>query len=467
MTRRLAGDRSARPVRLDPAAPWQSEAPFAVRRRDFLRLASAGTALSVLGLPIAEAWAKGFKRAEPLKVGVVGCGGRGTGAAIQALRADPGTILWSMGDTFAERLEGSLGHISGAMGSLDEQESGGDWSRKVQVDESRRFIGLGAYKKVIDSGVDVVILTTPPGFRPQHLAAAVDANKHVFCEKPVAVDGTGVRSVLDTVERARAKSLSIMSGFCWRYSRRERETYAQIHSGRMGEIQSVYTTYNTTGWIEPKPRRSGWSDGEFQVRNWHYFTPLSGDHIVEQAVHAIDKLRWGFNDEAPLACVAVGGREVRPEAPETGNVWDHFSVAFEYSNGRRGHHMCRHWPNAISDNSDYLLGTKGRAEVNGWTDTHVIEGASPWRCESPRNDMYQQEHDELFAAIRAKTPINDGVAMTHSTLMAIMAREAAYTGQQVSWEQALNSSLDLNAQPWDWSDRPTPPTARPGVTKLI
>lgn len=423
-----------------------------ITRRAFVQRSAAISALPLVTPVFAS---RGKPPGEALRVGLVGCGGRGTGAAVQSLRADPYTVLWSMGDAFEPRIETCLGNVEGAAG----EEHG----ERIRVPDERRFAGLDAYQRVIDSGVDVVLLCTPPAFRPPHLAAAVEAGKHVFCEKPVAVDSPGVRSVLQSARIARDMGLALMSGFCWRYSTRERETYQRLHDGAIGDIHTVYTTYNTTGWVRPVPREPDWSDMRFQLRNWQYFTWLSGDHIVEQAVHSIDKIMWAMQDRPPVRCTAVGGRQVRPDVPETGNVYDHFSVTYEYDNGARAFHMCRHWPNTPSDNSDYILGSRGRCTVNGWTDTHVIEGEQPWRCESPRNDMYQQEHDDLFASIRNDRPINDGVAMAHSTLAAIMARNAAYTGGVVTWAQAMSDDLSIVPEPLGWGDLDEPVVPTPGT----
>lgn len=441
-------------------------------RRDFIRAASVSTATLALASPsLARA-----PRDEPktLRIGLVGCGGRGTGAAIQALLADRNVALWSVADAFPERIDPCLANIADAMKEKD-AEGGGDVNqRKIQVAPERRFVGLEAYRQLLDSGVDVVCLCTPPVFRPAQFVDAVDKGVHIFCEKPVAIDGPGLRAVLNASRKAKEKALAVMSGFCWRYSTRERETYRKIGEGAIGDIVAVYTNYNATGWIQPKPRRPEWSDVEFQVRNWHYFHWISGDHIVEQAVHAIDKLHWAMNaaqkpGEAarlPQRVTAVGGRQCRPNVPETGNVYDHFALVFDYDNGVRGFHMCRHWPNSPSDNSDYVLGSKGTATVNGWNDTHVITGPNAWKCETPKNDMYQQEHDELFASIRSGKPVNDGQRMCESTLLAIMGRMAAYTGQVVTWEQAMNSQENLLPPKWEWTDRPTPTVAVPGTTKV-
>jgi myo-inositol 2-dehydrogenase/D-chiro-inositol 1-dehydrogenase len=398
-----------------------------------------------------------------LRVGVIGCGGRGTGAVIQALAADPDSVLWAVGDLYPERLEPCIKEARGFV--AEEAEDPDAMVRhKVRIEPGRMFSGFDCYQKVIDSGVDVVILTTPPGFRPQHLRAAVEAGKHVFCEKPVAVDAPGVRSVLESARIAKEKNLSLMSGFCWRYQDQVRETFTKLHEGGIGQIRAIQTTYNTTGWIQPKSRKPEWTDAEFMTRNWHYFHPISGDHIVEQAVHAIDWQAWAMRDAPPERCWAVGGRQTRADLPETGNVFDHFSVTYEYAGGVRAYHMCRHWENTPSDNSALFMGTEGVCTMQPWQQTHVIDGVKPWRGAAKSNDMYQREHDLLFKAIRAGSPVNDGVFMSHSTLLGIMGRMAAYTGQVITWEQALNSSEDLNQQPWAFGERNRPALAKPGST---
>ncbi|MCA9285314.1 MAG: Gfo/Idh/MocA family oxidoreductase [Phycisphaerales bacterium] len=442
------------------------QTPSPMTRRDFVRASTAATAAFAVAAPAVIAAARP-SAAKELRVGLVGCGGRGTGAAVNALRADPDVVLWAVGDLFAERHDGCLQAIEGEMRTMDEEGGGGDRNlRRVQVDAARRFDGFDNYQKVIDN-CDVVLLCTPPVFRPEHYVAAIKAGKHVFCEKPVSVDAPGVRAVIEASRQASEKGLTVVSGFCWRYSDRERETYQRIHDGAIGPLRAVYTTYNTTGWVAPRVKRPEWSDIEWQIRDWHYFYPMSGDHIVEQAVHSIDKIHWAFNGRAPQRCVAVGGRAARPNVPETGNVYDHFSITWDYDDGAKAFHMCRHYPNCPSDNSDYLLGEKGTCTVNGWTDTHVITGENAWTCTAPRNDMYQQEHDEMFAAIRAGKPINNGQRMAESTLLAIMARMAAYTGQVVTWEQAMSSQESLLPPRWEWTSHEMPRLAVPGTTKVV
>ncbi|MEM1183383.1 MAG: Gfo/Idh/MocA family oxidoreductase [Planctomycetota bacterium] len=432
-------------------------------RRDFVKQAAAIGAASAL---VSPALARMRPSSNELRVGVIGCGGRGTGATIQALRADPGAVLWAMGDLFPERIGPCLGYATDDLRETDEENGSNDAERKIRVPESRRYSGFDAFEKVIGSGVDVVLLTTPPAFRPQHLAAAVDAGKHVFCEKPVAVDAPGVRSVLDSARIAQSKNLALMNGFCWRYQDQVKETFEQLHSGAIGDLRTVQSTYNTTGWVPAKPRHDSWSDTEFQTRNWQYFHTLSGDHLVEQAVHAVDWIGWAMGDTPPERCFAVGGRQTRPDTPETGNVYDHFSVTYEYPGGVRAYHTCRHWPNTPSDNTMYVLGSSGSCTMNPWTNQHVIDGPSPWRGSAPGNDMYQREHDVLFEAIRSGRPVNDGVWMSHSTMLAIMGRMAAYTGQVVTWDQAMSSVEDLNPSPWAMGARATPAVAVPGKTRF-
>jgi len=424
-------------------------------RREFLKTSVlAGGILAAPAILPDRLFAKENK--ETLRVGLVGCGGRGSGAAEQALNADKNVILTAMGDAFEERLQTGLKTLHTK------------YPEKVQVVPEKCFVGLDAYQKVIDSGVDVVLLATPPGFRPVHLKAAIAAGKHVFTEKPMATDGPGVRSVLETVEEARKKNLSLVAGFCYRYNDGVRAIMQKIHDGAIGDVKALYTVYNTGSVWSPFPRKSDWTDMQYQVKNWYYYTWLSGDHIVEQAVHSIDKMAWAMKDEPPVKCVAHGGRQVRT-APEFGNIFDHFSVVYEYANGARGFHSCRQQAGCFSDNSDYIMGADGVAHiVRAFSGPFVIKGKNAWRFrEDKPTNMYQNEHDEFFASIRKGEPINDGIRMAHSTLLAIMGRMAAYTGAEITWEQALNSQETLVPAEMNWNTAMSvPPVAMPGLTKF-
>ncbi len=412
-------------------------------RREFVKAsATAATAGALWSGPWVHAGGS-----DMIRLGLIGCGGRGTGAVSQALNADPGVTLIAMADVFEDRLSASLERLTKHA------------PQRVQVDPEARFVGFDAYRHVIELA-DVVVLATPPQFRPMHLKAAVEARKHVFCEKPVAVDAPGVRSVLETTEAAREKNVSIVSGFCWRYSAPERATYARIHEGAIGEIVSMQTTYLASP-LNTYPRKPGWSDMAWQLRNWWHFRWLSGDHIVEQACHSVDKINWAMNGRLPANATAVGGRLMHT-GPERGNVYDHFSVTYEYDGGVRCFHTCRQMPHCDFDNTDYIMGTKGTCYVNGWAPRHVIKGDHPWTYEGEHPNMYQVEHDELFAAIRSGRPINDGVRMANSTLMSIMGRMSAYTGRTITWEQAMNAQEDWTPPAWEMGDLEVPTVAKPG-----
>jgi myo-inositol 2-dehydrogenase / D-chiro-inositol 1-dehydrogenase len=429
----------------------------AATRRTFLKTAALASA--TLAAPaILPGTLFAADKAETLRVGLIGCGGRGRGAAANALRADPKVVLTALGDVFPEPLEYSLKTL----------RTTEDIAAQVKVPPENCFVGFDAYQKVLASGVDVVLLAAPPGFRPRHLHAAVAAGKHIFAEKPMAVDATGVRSILASAKEAKQKNLSLVAGFCYRYNVGVRAFMEQIHNGAVGDIRAIHTTYNTGG-VWNKPRQPGWTDLEWQLRNWMYFTWLSGDHITEQAVHNLDKMAWLMKDVPPLSCMAIGGRQVRTEE-QFGHIYDHFGVVYDYPDDVRAFHFCRQQAGTATDNSDHVWGADGVGHiVRAFSGPFVIRGKTNWRHREERmRDMYQNEHDELFASIRSGKPINDGEWMAHSTLLAIMGRMAAYTGQVVTWEEALNSKEDLFPKQLSW-DLPlaVPPVALPGLTKLV
>lgn len=390
-----------------------------------------------------------------LKVGLIGCGGRGTGAAAQALHADPNVILSAMGDVFEDRLETAYEELLKIH------------PERIKLDAAKKFIGFDAYQKVIASDVDVVLLTTPPAFRPDHLAEAVSAGKHVFCEKPVAVDAPGVRSVLESAKIAKDKQLALVSGFCFRHNYPNQEFFGRILKGDVGDIRAV-TTFRHGGEAWYKDRQPDWTQMTYEMRNWYYYNWLSGDFIVEQAVHSIDMMSWAMNDVMPIKATGHGGRQVRIN-PKYGNIYDHFSVEYEYADGAKGYHFTRQQADTSSQNSVEVFGSDGTALAHMYR-SHVIKGKNNWSYEGENNDMFQTEHDELFKSIRKGNPINDGEKMAHSTLLAIMGRMVGYTGQTISWEEAFNSAETLGPKideyDWDlvWK---TPPIAVPGKTKLI
>jgi myo-inositol 2-dehydrogenase / D-chiro-inositol 1-dehydrogenase len=415
-------------------------------RRTFLA-ASAATAGAVL-LPTAVHAAG----SDEIKVALVGCGGRGCGAAANALNADPNVKLWAACDVFEDRLTAGLENLKN------------QFPDRAGVPADRRFTGFDGYKHAIDSGADYVILATSPGFRPLHLAYAVEKDKHVFMEKPHAVDAAGVRSVIESAKLAEKKGLGLCGGFCYRYDGFKRQVLDRIHGGAIGDVLVVHATY-LAGDLWHRGDSPAWSAMERQLRNWAYYTWLSGDHIVEQAIHNVDKAAWVMNGEYPIAATGMGGRQVRTD-PKFGNIWDHFTVVYEYASGAKVFLQCRQQAGCQSDVNDHVVGTRGSAQLMKHT---VTTGGTTWKPDGEHDfgRMYQAEHEELLRGIRAGKPLNDGVRSALSTLMGILGREAAYTGRRITWPQILESKQDLLPKEFAWGDHPVPPPAMPGKTKFV
>ena len=420
-------------------------------RRDFLKAAGAA---AFAGFP---AIISAQTVTNAIKVGLVGCGGRGSGAASQALKADDYSELTAVADIDQSQIDHSLQTLGKVQKISD----------RVKVEAPKQFLGLNAYQQVIDAGVDVVLLATPPGFRPEHLGACIAAGKHVFCEKPVSTDAPGIRSVLETVDRAKEKNVSLVAGFCWRYNSMIVDTFKQMDDGAIGKLVAYYATYYTNP-VKPMPaastRPAGMSDVEWQIRNWYNFVWLCGDSLVEQAVHSVDKIAWAMHDSPPVSCVGVGGRVIPAEG---GNIYDHFEVNYLYPNGVRAFVANRQIVGCYNENSDYILGADGTCTI-GRGPLPRIEGKTNWTWSGEKYDMYQREHDVLFAAIRRNQPVNDGKRLATSTLLAIMGRMAAYTGQQITWDQALNSQEKLIPDHLEWNGTlAVSPLAEPGITKFL
>lgn len=433
--------------------------PSSSSRRQFLATGTAAVAGAAVATTVSPGLAQGAYAggSDLLKVGLIGCGGRGTGAASQALKADSGVELVAMADAFEDRLQSSRARL--------ERQFNKNEQKRVNVPEEHCFVGLDAYKSVIDK-TDVVCLTSTPHFRPRHLKAAVDAGKHVFCEKPVAVDAPGLRSVVESSEKAKQQGTSLVSGLCWRYHHGKRAVFDQIKNGLIGDIVSMQCSYMTSGvWDPRKLREECDSEMEYQLRNWYYYTWLSGDFNVEQHIHSLDKMMWAMDDVPPATISASGGRQVRTDE-KYGNIYDHFNVVYEWDNGVKAFARCRHWKGCENDVSDYIVGTKGRADVMKHR-IFDLDGNEIWKFEGEGGDMYQIEHDELFASIRGAHPINNGDYMCKSTMMAISGRMAAYTGQKLTWDQVMNSQEDLSPESYEWGDVPVPDVAIPGKTKFV
>ncbi len=370
-----------------------------------------------------------------LKAGLIGCGGRGRGAAENFLNAGPNLELTALGDLFQDQIETTRKELKEKKG--------------VEVADENCFLGFDAFEKVIDSGVDIIILATPPVFRPDHFDAAVKARKHVFMEKPVCVDPVGARSILATAQRAEELGLSVVAGTQRRHQRDYLKTYEQILNGAIGDIVAGNCYWNQSK-LWHRNREEGWSDMEWMIRNWVNWAWLSGDHIVEQHVHNIDVINW-YTGKHPIKAVAFGSRLRRI----TGDQYDNFSVDFVYDNDMHLHSMCRQINDCANSVSEYIRGTKGYS--NGVNTIYNPDGSVKWTYEypldengeptgTPKVDPYDQEHIDLVTAIRTNAPINEGENVAHSTLTAIMGRISAYTGKEVTWEEMMNSDLKLGKE---------------------
>ena len=415
-------------------------------RREFIKTSAAaagGLAAAWSRLPAAHA-----AGSDMIRIGLIGCGDRGTGAVDNAFESSQGLKLVAMGDVFRDRLDESFAYLT---------KTNPD---KVDVPEDRKFVGFDAFEKVLASDVNYVILATPPGFRSMHLKAAVAAGKNIFAEKPVGVDGPSIRSALETYEEANRKGLAIGVGTQRRHQTGYLETMKRLQDGALGQITGGRVYWNQ-GSIWVKPRQPGQTDMQYQLRNWYYFTWICGDHIVEQHVHNLDVANWALGSH-PAAAVGLGGRQVRT-GPDYGNIYDHFAIDYEYDGGVHVASYCRQTPNCQNDVSEAFAGTKGFCQAN----RYVITGDNAWKLSGKDNKPYVQEHADLISAIRAGKPYNELKRVAESTLTAILGRMAAYTGQRVTWEQALDSKEALLPPEFSW-DAPlaVAPVAMPGTTQL-
>ncbi|MDA7916039.1 Gfo/Idh/MocA family oxidoreductase [Verrucomicrobia bacterium] len=420
-------------------------------RRNFLRVSSTAAASTAMATNLSfPSVTFGKPISKKLKVGLIGCGGRGTGAAAQAMKADSNVELWALGDLFPDHIERSS--------QILQKEAGAQFN----VDPIRHYTGFDAYKRVIHSGVDIVLLATPPHFRPMHMQACIDNDKHVFVEKPVAVDATGVKQVIAAGKKAKSKGLSVVSGLCWRYETHMKDTIRRLQDGAIGDILTLESTRYTGGVGKMVERTPDMSDMEYQMRNWYYYTWLSGDFIVEQFVHELDKMSWLIG-EYPESVLASGGRISRTE-PKYGHIYDHFNAIFEYKSGKKYFASTRHESGTDGTWRDHVYGTEGFCDLMKYT----AKGKDSFRIKERRTVMHQIEHDEFFSALRSGRVINNTEYMTNSTLLGIMARESAYTGKRLTWKQMLESKQNLSPSSYTWDQELTEPSvAKPGVTKFV
>ncbi len=404
---------------------------------------------------------------DTIKVGLIGCGNRGTGAAKNCVESSSNVEVVAMGDVFADKVEQSLKILkTNDAGDKSEWSSTNPWkdADKVKVTKECCFSGFDAYKKVIDvPGVNLIILAAPPQFRPAHLKAAIEAGKNVFMEKPVAVDPVGIRSVIASSELASQKGLAIVAGTQRRHQPSYIEMMKRVHAGDIGALLGGECYWNmgcVRQWHFFNPRQPGWTDMEWMLRNWYYFTWLSGDHIVEQHVHNIDVINWAMRAH-PVSAYAMGGRQWRVE-PEFGNIFDHFIVEFTYPNGARVLSMARQINNCTDRVGERIVGATGHA-MDG-----RIDGLKPYEHRGQSLSPYVIEHADLIAGIRAGRPLNEGTQVAESTMTAILGRMSAYTGREIKWDWAMKASkLDLTPAEFKMGPMKVAPPAMPGQTQLV
>ena len=442
-------------------------------RRQFLRdttLTAAGAAVAVQFPLVLTTHAAPD---DPIRIGLIGCGGRGTGAVLDVLGADTNVVYPKSTYHTEDAVEGAKVAVQNVkvVALADVFQDRLDRCRQqlgkvnMPVKEECCFVGFEACHKVMEMPeVNYVILATPPQFRPAHLRAAVLAGKHAFVEKPVAVDATGVRSVIESGEIARQKGLSIVAGTMFRRETGSRETVRRIRAGMIGEIIACEAIWSG-GELWSVERQPSWSDMENQLRNWPYYTWLSGDFIVEQFVHNLDIIRWVMN-ENPLRAFGLGGRQVRLD-PQFGHIYDHFAVEYQFPSGARCFAMDRQTDGSTGRIEEVFLGTKGQAAIGLFGPWSIqVKGGESWRFTEKKNNPYHQEHAEMIRGIRTGQPLNEARQVAESTLMAIMGRETAYSGKMLEWDDALNSKQDLSPAKLELGPLPMPPVAMPGKYKL-
>jgi predicted dehydrogenase len=399
-----------------------------VSRRDFVKTAAAAAAVTS-AFPY---FVRGADPERSLKVGLIGCGGRGTGAAHDAMSADPNVKVVALADVFKDRLEGCRKDLQN--------------KKNTTIEDSNCFVGMDAYQKLLETDVDYVILATPPNFRPEHFAACIKAGKHVFSEKPVAVDPVGIRKFMDAGRQADQKGLSVVAGTQRRHQKGYIETIRRIHDGAIGKVLSAQCYWNM-GQLWYRPRQEGWSDQEWMIRDWVNWAWLSGDHVVEQHVHNLDVVNWVLGTHCK-SVVAMGGRHRRV----TGDQYDFFAADLFYpidSDDEEGKlhvlSQCRQISGCADNVSERVIGQKGVSNCNGWISNMKLDvkgGANP----------YVQEHADLIASIRSGKPLNEAQNVAESTMTAIMIRMSAYTGQAVTWDDAMKSDLVLSPPDYELTE---------------
>ncbi len=433
--------------------------PSDLSRRDFVKLSSASAGAALLAAAAAPRVMAATAGSDTLRVGVIGSGGRGRGAAINCLDSAPGVEIVAVGDLFQRQVDGAAAAITKHCAD-----------KKLKAPTIQKFAGFDNYEKVLAAGVDMVILAAPPGFRPMHFEAAVNAGKHIFTEKPIAVDPVGVRQFIAAAKKAKEKRLAVVAGTQRRHQPSYIETLKRIHGGDVGELVGGSCYWNGTGiWFREKndpkfPELASMSDLEWQCWNWYHWDWLSGDQIVEQHIHNIDVMNWAFGGP-PVKFLGMGGRQTRGAIQ--GNIWDHFAVELEYANGARVMSMCRHTPKSTQRVSEHIVGTKGVVDT-AQSGEATIKGEKAFRYTGALPNPYVVEHTNLIASIRANNPLNEGEQVAFSTLTAIGGRMSAYTGREISWKWLLEGSkLDIFPKQVKAGPGLFPGVPMPGTYELV
>jgi predicted dehydrogenase len=444
-------------------------------RRDFLKF----TAATIAGAGLTSAMSAPVHAAgdDTLKVALIGCGNRGTGAAVQALSTEGSVKLWALADAFQDRLDSCLRHVKDELqrAAEDSGRKAPNVAERVDVPKDRQFIGLDAYRKAIDFA-DVVLLAEPPGYRPLHFEYAVKSGKHIFMEKPVATDPAGIRRVLAAAEEAKKKNLKVGVGLQRHHQPSYLEAIKRLNDGEAGELITLHCSWNGGPPAKQPFARGNLDELEYQVRNWYFFSWLSGDHICEQHVHNLDVCNW-IKGAHPVEAQGMGGRQVRT-GKEYGNIFDHHAVEYTYADGIKMFSQCRQIPGCDNEVAEHFHGTKGVMDLSAGSCELLIGGRRKWRVSGGRagynNGAYQLEHDAFFAAIRNDKPFNEAEYGAHSTMTGILGRMATYTGKRVKWDDAIKIESPMTSDAESW-DAPAPvkvgddgryAIAIPGVTKL-
>lgn len=440
-------------------------------RRRFLKTSTAAVAATALTPALSIADSVHAAGSDEIKIAVIGAGGRGSGAAWDALQTEGPLRVVAVADAFPEPVQRTVNMLDRGLARMKKKHDSFA-NKTLDVPAERQFSGFDAYKKALQTDCDLVILATPPGFRPLHFAAAVEAGKHVFMEKPVATDAKGVRDVLKATRIAREKDLAVAVGLQRRHERRYRATIERLQEGMIGDISLSRVYWNgVTPWV--RPRRKGQTEMEYQMSNWYYFNWLCGDHIVEQHIHNLDVINW-LKDGFPIKGNGMGGCQVR-KGKDFGETFDHHFIEFTYADGSKMYSQCRHIPGCFSNVSEHAHGSKGYCDISG---AYILDadGKKMWSYGQGGGGGHQQEHHDLFADLRAGRIPNEGEYGAKSTMTAIFGRMLTYSGQELTWDDAINSEVELGVRDFESFDE-TPPVMPdsagnyalpvPGSTKVV